>query len=116
MKEEDLDIGPNDVAIKVKKEPIGVAGLVIPWNFPFMMAAWKVAPCIATGSTCVLKPSEFTPLTALELGAICMDIGLPAGVVNVINGTGIDAGAPLTVHHKIHKIAFTGSVPTGIFF
>jgi betaine-aldehyde dehydrogenase len=108
-----IDIGPNDVAIRVKKEPIGVAGLVIPWNFPFMMAAWKVAPCIATGSTCVLKPSEFTPLSALELAAICIDVGLPAGVVNVINGTGIDAGAPLTVHNKVHKIAFTGSVPTG---
>ncbi|RQS68385.1 aldehyde dehydrogenase family protein [Burkholderia sp. Bp8963] len=97
----------------VRKEPIGVAGAIIPWNFPLLMAAWKVAPALAAGCTMVLKPSELTPLTALELAGIADAAGLPAGVLNVVTGLGPDAGAPLSEHAGIDKLAFTGSVPTG---
>jgi betaine-aldehyde dehydrogenase len=97
----------------VRLEPVGVAGQIIPWNYPLLMAAWKVAPALAAGATAVLKPSELTPLTALELGAIAEEIGLPPGVLNVVTGTGPAAGEPLTRHPQVDKLAFTGSVPTG---
>jgi betaine-aldehyde dehydrogenase len=96
-----------------RKEPVGVAGAIIPWNFPLLMAAWKVAPALAAGCTMVLKPSELTPLTALELADIAAKAGLPAGVLNVVTGLGHDAGAALSAHPDIDKLAFTGSVPTG---
>lgn len=96
-----------------RKEPMGVAGAIIPWNFPMLMAAWKVAPALAAGCCMVLKPSELTPLTALELASIAHEAGLPAGVLNVVTGLGPDAGAPLSEHPGIDKLAFTGSVPTG---
>ncbi|UUW72220.1 aldehyde dehydrogenase family protein [Pseudomonas oryzihabitans] len=96
-----------------RQEPIGVAGAIIPWNFPLLMAAWKVAPALAAGCTLVLKPSELTPLTALELADICHQAGLPAGVINVVTGLGAEAGAPLAEHPDVDKLAFTGSVPTG---
>lgn len=96
-----------------RKEPVGVAGAIIPWNFPMLMAAWKVAPALAAGCSMVLKPSEVTPLTALELARIADEAGLPAGVLNVVPGLGKDAGAPLSEHPGIDKLAFTGSVPTG---
>lgn len=96
-----------------RKEPVGVAGAIIPWNFPMLMAAWKVAPALAAGCTMVLKPSELTPLTALELADIASKAELPAGVLNVVTGSGPDAGAPLTEHPGVDKLAFTGSVPTG---
>ncbi|WP_323156143.1 aldehyde dehydrogenase family protein [Pseudomonas oryzihabitans] len=96
-----------------RQEPIGVAGAIIPWNFPLLMAAWKVAPALAAGCTLVLKPSELTPLTALELAGICDQAGLPPGVLNVVTGLGADAGAPLAEHPAVDKLAFTGSVPTG---
>ncbi|VXC14156.1 Aldehyde dehydrogenase [Pseudomonas sp. 8AS] len=96
-----------------RKEPVGVAGAIIPWNFPMLMAAWKVAPALAAGCCMVLKPSELTPLTALELARIADKAGLPAGVLNVVTGLGPDAGAPLAEHPGIDKLAFTGSVPTG---
>ncbi|RDJ98555.1 aldehyde dehydrogenase family protein [Paraburkholderia lacunae] len=96
-----------------RKEPIGVAGAIIPWNFPMLMAAWKVAPALAAGCTMVLKPSELTPLTAIELGEIAAAAELPAGVLNIVTGFGNDAGAPLSEHPGIDKLAFTGSVPTG---
>ncbi|MGV8918941.1 MAG: aldehyde dehydrogenase family protein [Pseudomonas sp.] len=96
-----------------RKEPVGVAGAIIPWNFPMLMAAWKVAPALAAGCCMVLKPSEMTPLTALELADIAHQAGLPAGVLNVVTGLGPDAGAPLSEHPGIDKLAFTGSVPTG---
>lgn len=99
---------------RVRHESCGVAGLIIPWNYPLLMAAWKVAPALAAGATCVLKPSELTPLTALELGAIADEIGLPPGVLNIVTGTGPNAGRPLVGHPRIRKVAFTGSVPTGI--
>lgn len=97
----------------VLREPVGVAGQIIPWNYPLLMAAWKVAPAIAAGSTMVLKPSELTPLTALELADIAHDCGLPAGVLNVITGFGSTAGESLARHPGVDKLAFTGSVPTG---
>ncbi|TDY15794.1 betaine-aldehyde dehydrogenase [Paraburkholderia sp. BL6665CI2N2] len=96
-----------------RKEPVGVAGAIIPWNFPMLMAAWKVAPALAAGCTMVLKPSELTPLTALELANIAAAADLPPGVLNVVTGLGADAGAPLSEHPDIDKLAFTGSVPTG---
>ncbi|MGF6652424.1 betaine-aldehyde dehydrogenase [Paraburkholderia youngii] len=96
-----------------RKEPVGVAGAIIPWNFPMLMAAWKVAPALAAGCTMVLKPSELTPLTALELANIASVADLPPGVLNVLTGLGKDAGAPLAEHAGIDKLAFTGSVPTG---
>ena len=98
---------------RIRHEPIGVAGQIIPWNYPLLMAAWKVAPALAAGATLVLKPSELTPLTALELAAAADRIGLPAGVLNVVTGLGAEAGSPLTEHPGVDKLAFTGSVPTG---
>lgn len=99
---------------RIKYMPAGVAGLIVPWNYPMLMAAWKVAPAIAAGCAMVLKPSEFTPLTALELARIAHEAGLPKGVLNVVTGLGRDAGAPLSAHSGVRKLAFTGSVPTGI--
>ncbi|MFT9256978.1 MAG: aldehyde dehydrogenase family protein [Acetobacter sp.] len=98
---------------KAVREPLGVVGAIIPWNFPFLMAVWKVAPALAAGCTVVLKPSELTPLSALELGAIADEVGLPPGVLNIVNGTGPQTGQPLSEHAGVDKIAFTGSVPTG---
>ncbi len=83
---------------QVRLEPVGVAGQIIPWNYPLLMAAWKVAPALAAGATVVLKPSELTPLTALELAAIAEEVGLPPGVLNVVSGTGREAGEPLALH------------------
>ncbi|WP_295556820.1 aldehyde dehydrogenase family protein [uncultured Hyphomicrobium sp.] len=99
---------------RVKYVPTGVVGLIVPWNYPLLMAAWKVAPALAAGCTLVLKPSEFTSLTALELARICHEAGVPPGVVNVVTGLGRDAGAALSAHPDVRKLAFTGSVPTGI--
>lgn len=99
---------------RVKYMPAGVAGLIVPWNYPLLMAAWKVAPAIAAGCAVVLKPSEYTPLTALELARIAAEAGLPNGVLNVVTGYGADAGARLASHPDVRKLAFTGSVPTGI--
>ncbi|MCO6480247.1 MAG: aldehyde dehydrogenase family protein, partial [Phaeodactylibacter sp.] len=91
---------------------VGVVGQIIPWNFPLLMLAWKVAPALAMGNTVVLKPAEFTPLTALLFGEICRNAGLPPGVVNIITGAG-ETGALLTKHQDIDKIAFTGSTEVG---
>jgi len=90
----------------------GVVGQIIPWNFPLLMLAWKIAPALATGNTVVLKPAEFTPLTALAFGEICHEIGLPAGVVNIVTGDG-STGEALVAHPDIDKIAFTGSTEVG---
>lgn len=98
---------------KAIKEPVGVAGAIIPWNFPMLMAAWKVAPALAAGCTMVLKPSEITPLTAIALGEVAQEAGLPAGVLNIVTGLGQEAGQPLASHPDVDKMAFTGSVPTG---
>ncbi|MBI4409497.1 MAG: aldehyde dehydrogenase family protein [Gemmatimonadetes bacterium] len=95
------------------REPVGVVGAIIPWNFPLLMAAWKVAPALACGNTVVLKPAEQTPLSALELAAIAREVGLPPGVLNVVPGLGETAGAALVRHPDVDKIAFTGSTAVG---
>src|ERR1700688_3060193 len=95
------------------REPVGVAGQIIPWNFPLLMAAWKLGPALATGCTVVLKPAEQTPLTALRLGELIMEAGFPEGVVNIVPGYGETAGAALAAHPQVDKIAFTGSTEVG---
>src|SRR6202044_1883476 len=95
------------------REPVGVVGQIIPWNFPLLMAAWKLAPALATGCTVVLKPAEQTPLTALMLGELFAEAGFPEGVVNVVPGYGETAGAALAAHPDVDKIAFTGSTEVG---
>ncbi|AEV73572.1 NAD-dependent aldehyde dehydrogenase [Mycolicibacterium rhodesiae NBB3] len=94
------------------REPVGVCGLIVPWNFPLLMAAWKLAPALAAGNTVILKPAEQTPLTALLLGEVFQEAGFPPGVVNIVTGFG-DAGAALSGHHDVDKIAFTGSTEVG---
>lgn len=95
-----------------KVDSLGVAGQIIPWNFPLLMAAWKIAPALATGNTVVLKPAESTPLTALKLAEIIQESGLPPGVVNIVTGFG-DTGAAIVNHPDVNKIAFTGSTAVG---
>jgi betaine-aldehyde dehydrogenase len=104
---------PDNALSLALKEPVGVAGQIIPWNYPLLMAAWKLAPAIAAGCTCVLKPAEQTPLTVLELAKHFEYCGIPAGVVNIITGFGETAGAPLVQHPDVNKIAFTGSAAVG---
>ena len=96
----------------ILKEPYGVVGCIVPWNYPLLLMAWKVAPALAAGNTVVIKPSEMTPLTALYMAEHCFD-GLPAGVVNVVTGFGAEAGEPLVKHPDVPVIAFTGSLATG---
>ena len=93
-------------------EPLGVAGQIVPWNFPLLMAAWKLAPALACGNTVVLKPAETTPLTALKLAEVIADAGLPPGVVNIVTGAG-DTGAAIVEHPGVSKVAFTGSTEVG---
>jgi len=95
------------------REPVGVAGQIIPWNYPLLMAAWKLAPALAAGCTCVLKPAEQTPLTAMEFATWLEEAGLPPGVVNIVNGVGEISGAALVCHPQVDKIAFTGSAAVG---
>jgi acyl-CoA reductase-like NAD-dependent aldehyde dehydrogenase len=95
------------------REPLGVVGAIIPWNFPLLMAVERLAPVLATGNTLVLKPAEQTPLTALRLGELVLEAGIPAGVVNVVPGFGATAGAALAAHMDVDKISFTGSTDTG---
>ncbi|TMF31528.1 MAG: aldehyde dehydrogenase, partial [Chloroflexi bacterium] len=95
------------------REPLGVVGLITPWNFPLTIASWKVAPALAAGNTIVLKPAELTPLTALELEKIALVAGLPEGVVNVVAGPGSVCGQRLVEHPDVAKIAFTGSTEDG---
>src|ERR1022692_2239587 len=104
---------PDNAMSLTLKEPVGVAGQIIPWNYPLLMAAWKLAPALAAGCTCVLKPAEQTPLTALEIAGWFDEIGFPPGVVNVVTGFGESAGAPLVAHPGVNKIAFTGSAAVG---
>lgn len=95
------------------REPVGVVGAIVPWNYPLAMAAWKIAPALAAGCTMVLKPSEVTPLTALRLAELCLEAGLPEGVLNVVTGYGPVAGQALVEHPGVDKIAFTGSTRVG---
>src|SRR5579885_119625 len=96
-----------------RREPIGVVGQIIPWNFPLLMAAWKLGPALATGCTIVLKPAEQTPLSAIRLGELALEAGLPPGVLNIVTGFGETAGAALAAHPDVDKIAFTGSTEVG---
>ena len=95
------------------REPIGVVGLIVPWNFPVMMASWKVGPALAAGNTAILKPASYSPLTALRLGELALDAGLPPGVLNVVTGPGPVVGEAMASHQGIGKIAFTGETATG---
>src|ERR1051326_1443272 len=104
--------GSNFHAFTVR-EPVGVVGQIIPWNFPLLMAAWKLGPALAAGNTVVLKPAEQTPLTALRLGELLLESGLPNGVVNIVTGFGETAGAALAAHDDVDKVAFTGSTEVG---
>ncbi len=104
---------PNGFFQYTTKEPIGVCAQIVPWNYPLMMASWKVAPALAAGCTIILKPASLTPITALVLGGICMEAGVPAGVVNVLAGSGADIGSYLTEHQGVDKVAFTGETTTG---
>jgi phenylacetaldehyde dehydrogenase len=104
---------PGEYLSFTLREPVGVVGQIIPWNFPLLMAAWKLAPALATGCTVVLKVAEQTPLTGLRLGELCQEAGLPEGVVNVLAGYGETAGAALAAHEDIDKVAFTGSTEVG---
>ncbi|MBI3404466.1 MAG: aldehyde dehydrogenase family protein, partial [Acidobacteria bacterium] len=104
---------PDNAVSLSMKEPVGVAAQIIPWNYPLLMAAWKLAPALAAGCTCVLKPAEQTPLTALEFARGLAECGVPKGVVNIITGFGETAGAPLVAHEGVDKVAFTGSVEVG---
>ena len=95
------------------REPVGVAALIVPWNFPIAIAAWKLAPALAAGCTVILKPASLTPLTALMLGDLCLEAEIPAGVVNILPGEGSVAGMALAQHPGIDKVAFTGSTDVG---
>jgi phenylacetaldehyde dehydrogenase len=95
------------------REPVGVVGQIIPWNFPLLMAAWKLGPALATGNTVILKPAEQTPLSAIRLGELIQEAGIPDGVVNIVPGYGETAGAALSAHPDVDKVAFTGSTEVG---
>jgi acyl-CoA reductase-like NAD-dependent aldehyde dehydrogenase len=107
-----IPVAAPDVLCYTRREPVGVCGQIIPWNFPLLMAAWKVAPALAAGCTIVLKPAEQTPLTALRFGELALEAGIPEGVLNVVTGDG-ETGAALVDHPGVDKIAFTGSTAVG---
>jgi len=95
------------------REPIGVVGLIVPWNFPLLMASWKLGPALAAGNACILKPASYSPMTALRLGELALEAGFPPGVINVVTGPGGTAGAAIAAHPGIGKVAFTGETTTG---
>ena len=95
------------------REPIGVVGMIVPWNFPLNMAAWKLGPALATGNTCIIKPASWTPLSAIRLAELALEAGFPPGVVNVVTGPGGTVGAALAAHPGVGKVAFTGETTTG---
>jgi betaine-aldehyde dehydrogenase len=109
----EIDVGDPRFVSRVRREPVGVVGAITPWNYPLLMAVWKVAPALAAGCSIVLKPSELCPLSCGILAEILHAAGLPPGTFNLVTGTGPDAGAPLSAHPLVDKIAFTGSLPTG---
>ena len=108
-----VDTGRSDVVSRVVREPVGVCGLITPWNYPLLQASWKVAPCLAAGSTFVLKPSELTPSTAIILIRLLQEAGLPDGAANLVLGTGPEVGAPLAEHPAVDLVSFTGGLVTG---
>jgi phenylacetaldehyde dehydrogenase len=112
----DISVGAPEggrVDAYTRREPVGVVAQIIPWNFPLVMAAWKLGPALAAGCTCILKPAEQTPLSALRLGELIIEAGFPAGVVNILTGYGESTGAALVTHPGVDKIAFTGSTLVG---
>src|SRR5262245_31480635 len=106
-----LGVDVNLLSVTMR-QPLGVAGIIIPWNSPMMLGTWKLAPCLAAGCTAVLKPSELAPLSLMKLGEIAQEAGLPPGVLNVISGFG-EVGAVLTTHPDVNAVSFTGGVATG---
>jgi phenylacetaldehyde dehydrogenase len=108
-----ISAGGGEFFSYTAREPIGVVGQIIPWNFPLLMAAWKLAPALTTGCTVVLKPAEQTPMSALRLGELIEEAGFPQGVVNIVTGLGETAGASLAAHKDVDKVAFTGSTEVG---
>ncbi len=104
---------PGEYHVYTRREPIGVVGQIVPWNFPLTLAAWKVAPALATGNSIVLKPAEDTPLSALRLAELAAEAGVPDGVLNVVTGYGDEAGAALVAHDDVDKVSFTGSTEVG---
>ncbi len=107
-----VDGKPGSMLCYTLREPVGVCGQIIPWNFPMLMASWKWAPALAMGNTIVMKPAEQTPLTILRLGELAMEAGFPPGVINIVNGFGEIAGDALVKHPQVEKIAFTGEYKT----
>src|SRR6266576_1466026 len=107
-----LPVSAPNMHCYTRREPVGVCGQIVPWNFPMLMTAWKIAPALAAGCTTVLKPAEQTPLSALRLGELALEVGLPPGVLNVVTGDG-ETGAALVDHAGVEKIAFTGSTEVG---
>jgi aldehyde dehydrogenase (NAD+) len=103
----------GNALVYTQREPLGVVAAIVPWNFPLLLAMWKVAPALATGNTVILKPASQTPLTALALGQLAIDVGFPSGVLNVITGSGASVGQAIVEHPGIDKIAFTGDTSTG---
>ncbi|XP_074644425.1 cytosolic 10-formyltetrahydrofolate dehydrogenase-like isoform X2 [Tubulanus polymorphus] len=104
---------PNKNLTFTKREPIGVCGIITPWNYPLMMLAWKIAPCLAAGNTVVIKPAQVTPLTSLKFGELLVEAGFPAGVVNILPGSGSVVGQAIADHLEVRKLGFTGSTPIG---
>jgi aldehyde dehydrogenase (NAD+) len=108
-----IPVSIPDKLVYTLRQPMGVVGLIIPWNFPLLMAAWKLAPALAAGNTTLLKPAEETPLTALRLGELIIEAGFPPGVVNILTGPGVPTGAAISRHLGIDKVSFTGSTEVG---
>ncbi|MFF2083110.1 aldehyde dehydrogenase family protein [Nocardia sp. NPDC058176] len=108
-----VDAGSPDVDSRIVYEPVGVCGLITPWNYPLLQAAWKIAPALAAGNTFVLKPAELTPHTAILLMSVLDDLGVPPGVANLVLGAGATAGAPLSAHPDVDLVSFTGGLATG---
>ncbi|WP_426129565.1 aldehyde dehydrogenase family protein [Pseudomonas sp. DWP1b1] len=109
-----VELPSTDFSARLRREPCGVVGLIVPWNFPMVTTAWKLAPALAAGCCVVLKPSEVTPLAELQLARIIAEAGLPAGVFNLVCGTGLEVGAPLATDRRVAKISFTGSNAVGV--
>src|SRR5690625_1472161 len=108
-----VDAGDPTVLSRVAYEPMGVCGMITPWNFPLLQASWKIAPALATGNSFVIKPSELTPSTTLLIADVLDSLGLPAGVANVVMGDGANVGSVLSSHPEIDLISFTGGLETG---
>ena len=112
------EIAPTDPSVTalITREPLGVVGAVVPWNFPLLMACWKVAPALAAGNSVILKPAEQSPLSAIALGKLALEAGIPPGVLNIVPGFGESAGKALGLHNDVDALSFTGSTEVGKFF